>query len=58
MQRCNAQRSTVGIRDLNIIAGTLPAKVRGLVQEWAEIHMDELLHIWVTGDFRKIDPLV
>ena len=31
------------IRNLNIIVGSLPAKVRGLVEEWAEMHQEELL---------------
>lgn len=56
--RYNEYRASVSIRELNIVAGSLPAKVRGLVQEWAEIHGDELLHIWNTGEFRKINPLV
>lgn len=56
--RYNEHRASVSIRELNIVAGSLPAKVRGLVQEWAEIHRDELLHIWDTGEFCKIDPLV
>lgn len=56
--RYNEYRASVSIRELNVIAGSLPAKVRGLVQEWAEIHRDELLHIWNTGEFRKIAPLV
>ena len=56
--RYNEHRAAVSIRELNIIAGSLPAKVRGLVQEWAEIHRDELLHIWNTSEFCKIDPLV
>jgi hypothetical protein len=56
--RYNEYRASVSIAELNIIAGALPAKVRGLVQEWAEIHRDELQHIWNTCEFRKIDPLV
>jgi hypothetical protein len=56
--RYNEYRASVGIPELNIIAGSLPAKLRGLVQEWAEIHLDELLHIWNTGEFHKIEPLV
>jgi hypothetical protein len=43
---------------LNITVGSLPAKVRGLVQEWAELHKDELLDMWNSKDFQKIDPLV
>jgi hypothetical protein len=56
--RYNEYRAAMSIVELNVIAGVLPAKVRGLVQEWAEVHKDELLHIWQTGEFRKIDPLV
>jgi hypothetical protein len=56
--RYNEYRAAMSINDLNVIAGLLPAKVRGLVQEWAEKNKDELLDIWETGEFRKIDPLV
>jgi len=56
--RYNEYRASVEIQSLNIIAGMLPAKVRGLVEEWAELHRDELLLMWQTQDFRKIEPLV
>lgn len=56
--RYNEYRAAMSISDLNVIAGQLPAKVRGLVHEWAEVHRAELLDIWETGEFRKIDPLV
>ena len=36
----------------------LPAKVRGLVEEWAELNQDELMAMWNTKDFHKINPLV
>ena len=56
--RYNDFRAVIGIRDLNQLDGQLPAKVRGLVLEWAEIHQDELLVMWETRDFHKIAPLV
>ena len=56
--RYNEHRASVDIRTLNITVGSLPAKVRGLVQEWAELHKDELLDMWDSKDFHKIDPLV
>jgi hypothetical protein len=34
--RYNEYRASMCIKNLNIIAGSLPAKVRGLVEEWAE----------------------
>ena len=56
--RYNEYRASVDIRTLNIIVGSLPAKVRGLVLEWAELHKDELLSMWNSKDFHKIEPLV
>ena len=54
----NDYRASMNIRDFNITAGFLPAKVRGLVSEWAELHQDELLHMWETKKFYRIKPLV
>jgi hypothetical protein len=56
--RYNEFRATVEIRSLNILDGNLPAKVRGLIQEWAELHREELLKMWDSKEFHKIDPLV
>ena len=54
----NEYRASMDIRTLNLIAGTLPARVRGLVEEWAEMHREELLRMWETADFHRIQPLV
>ena len=56
--RYNEYRASVEIKTLNIISGALPARVRGLVNEWAEIHRNELLEIWENADFHTIEPLV
>ena len=56
--RYNEYRASMGIHDLNVIAGSLPAKIRGLVEEWAEIHQMELLRMWETKEFHKLKPLV
>lgn len=29
----------------------------GLVTEWAELHQGELLQMWESKDFHKIEPL-
>jgi hypothetical protein len=34
--RYNEYRAVMSIDDLNVLAGRLPARVRGLVEEWAE----------------------
>jgi hypothetical protein len=54
----NEYRAAMDIRNLNITAGSLPAKVRGLVAEWVELHCVELLMMWETKVFHRIQPLV
>jgi len=44
--RYNAYRAAMEIQALNVMVGALPAKVRELVEEWAELHKDELLEMW------------
>lgn len=60
--RYNEYLASIEIRTLGILDGKLPAKVLGLVVEWAELHQDELMKNWesmrTTGGFKKIDPLV
>jgi len=56
--RYEEHRAVMNIKTLNIEAGHLPAKVRGLVEEWAEINQDELLAMWETKEFHKLEPLV
>ncbi len=56
--RYNEYQATLDIQTLNILAGMLPARVRGLVEEWAELHRDELMQMWNTKEFHKISPLV
>jgi hypothetical protein len=54
----NEYRASMSLREMNVIAGSLPAKVRGLVEEWMEIHQKELLQMWEAQKFHKIEPLV
>jgi hypothetical protein len=54
----NEYRASMEIQTLNLMAGTLPARVRGLVEEWAELHQQELLEMWASQDFHKVAPLV
>nr|WP_314898911.1 DUF4160 domain-containing protein [uncultured Deefgea sp.] len=56
--RYNEYKAAVAIDSLNVLAGHLPAKVRGLVEEWAEINRIELMAMWESKDFHKIAPLV
>lgn len=54
----NEYNAVMEIQSLNILAGYLPGKVRGLVEEWAEPNQEELLNMWNTKEFHKIKPLV
>lgn len=54
----NEFRASMDINNLNLIAGSLPARVRGLVEEWAELHRDELLNMWEKKEFHRVQPLV
>lgn len=54
----NEYRASMDIRTLNLISGSLPARVRGLVEEWAEQHQDELQCMWDSSEFHRVQPLV
>ena len=54
----NEYRAVFEIETLNIIAGKVPVKVRGLVEEWAELNTQELKEMWNSKEFHKIAPLV
>lgn len=54
----NEYMATIDIRTLNIASGFLPARVRGLVTEWAEPNREELLRMWDTKEFHRVAPLV
>ena len=58
----NDYRAIIDIEKLAILNGHLPARVLGLVIEWAELHQDELKKNWndliTTGEYSKIAPLV
>lgn len=40
-----------------IIEGYLPARAKGLVQEWVQINRESLLIQWNTKTFYRIPPL-
>jgi hypothetical protein len=55
--RYNEHRAVVSIKDCNVLDGSLPPRVRGLVTEWAELHQAELVRMWDSKEFHKIEPL-
>jgi Domain of unknown function (DUF4160) len=49
------------IETLEVLRGSLPPRVKGLVVEWAELHKNKLMKNWdllQTGKHEKIKPLV
>jgi hypothetical protein len=58
----NDNRALISIDELKVLEGNLPARILGLVIEWAELHKEELMRDWDmvkdTGKYFKIDPLV
>lgn len=54
----NEYRALMEIQTLNIISGSLPARIRGLVEEWAESNQDVLMTMWQAQEFHPLKPLV
>lgn len=49
--------ANVIIENGQLLNGDLPLSKIKLVQAWAEIHKEELLKMWETKAFHKIQPL-
>ena len=54
----NEYRALMEIQTLNIISGRLPARIRGLVEVWAESNQDILMTMWQAQEFHPLQPLV
>jgi hypothetical protein len=56
------QSARFDLETLQVLDGDLPARVRGLVVEWASLHRDELRDDWERArrhePLRRIEPLV
>lgn len=55
------EKASYGIDPVEMIAGSLPISQQRSVEEWAELHQDELMENWhllvVGKPANKIDPL-
>jgi len=58
----NEYKASINIKTFGVMEGKVPAKVLGLVVEWAEENQEALLENWdkikETGEYIKIKPLV
>ena len=50
---------SITINDLRIIDGEFnpTSRVLSMVKEWITLHQKELMNMWETQDFQKIEPL-
>ena len=53
----NKNIAVIDIQTLDIIEGCLLTRALKLVKEWLLIHKKEINNIWMTQEFRKIEPL-
>ena len=53
----NSHIAIINIETLKVIEGKLPKKALELVIEWVTINQSNLLKIWNTQHFIKIQPL-
>lgn len=49
--------ANIMISNGGLLDGDLPLSKLKLVTAWAEIHKSELLRMWESKEFRKIEPL-
>ena len=47
----------IDISSLEMLEGNLPIRALKLTQEWVKKNKKELLEMWNTQKFKKIDPL-
>lgn len=50
--------AAINIKNCKVLDGDLPKKALNLVEEWINIHREELMDIWNKEKFKKINPLI
>jgi hypothetical protein len=57
----SGDEALIDVRTGDVIRGSLPRRALSLVEEWRELHLDELLDNWQRAQERRplnyIDPL-
>ncbi|MDO5555948.1 MAG: DUF4160 domain-containing protein [Clostridia bacterium] len=53
----NKSIALIDIQTINVIEGNLPKRAERLVKEWIKIHKNEIIDIWISQKFKKIEPL-
>jgi hypothetical protein len=55
--KCSEFEANILIENGSILNGDLPISKLKLVTAWAEIHKNELLSMWLSKEFHKVEPL-
>ena len=55
--RYGKDTAEIEIRTGKTIQGNLPVRALSLAREWIGLHREELLEMWETQEFKKINPL-
>lgn len=53
----NDDAAAIGIANGELLDGYLPPRASDLVREWISKNREQLLEIWETQEFKKVDPL-
>lgn len=48
----------IEIETAKVLEGSIPLRALKIVKEWIILHQRELLEIWNTQKFKKIEPLI
>ncbi len=56
--KCSEFEANILIENGSLLNGDLPVSKLKLVAAWAEIHKAELLEMWHSKQFHKIEPLI
>lgn len=49
--------SAINIETFEVLEGDIPQKGLNIIKEWMGQHQDELMEIWNTQNFKKIEPI-
>ena len=49
--------ASIDINSGELLSGNLPMNARKLVKKWVLMHSQEIMDIWETQKFKKIEPL-
>lgn len=49
--------AAIDFQTKKVLEGYLPPKALAMVNEWIDLHANDLMEIWNTQDFKTLEPL-